>query len=264
MVPLWIRRLVASGLQHLALTDDYRGIVRRITQVVKLLTYSAVGRYSYWMEHFSSEMRQDLYTPAFSKAAVESNPEKPLAEIWAASETEEWVDRMLDADVNMYLPEDLLVKVDRATMAHSLEARSPFLDHVLMEFIATLPSRLKIAGKQQKFLLKTAFRGVLPDSVLNRPKMGFCVPLERWFREDLREMAYDVLLSPRAKQRGYFRPEVVSRLLDAHSRGEADHGKYLWDLLILELWHRTFLDGFDFGTNRSEDSKIQEPQLARS
>jgi len=127
-----------------------------------------------------------------------------------------------------------------------------------------LPSRLKLVGKQQKVLLKTAFRGVLPDSVLNRRKMGFCVPLERWFREDLREMAYDVLLAPRATQRGYFRPKAVGKLLDAHSRAEADHSKYLWDLLILELWHRTFLDGFELGTNRLEVTKIWEPQLARS
>jgi asparagine synthase (glutamine-hydrolysing) len=150
---------------------------------------------------------------------------------------------MLDADVNLYLPEDLLVKVDRATMAHSLEARSPFLDHVLMEFVASLPANLKLAGGQQKRVLKAMLRDVLPEAVLKRPKMGFCVPLARWFRKELREMAYDVLLAPRALQRGYFQPQAIAKLLDAHCRGEANHAEHLWDLLMLELWQRTFIDG---------------------
>jgi asparagine synthase (glutamine-hydrolysing) len=158
------------------------------------------------------------------------------------SDTEAWVDTMLNTDVNLYLPEDLLVKIDRATMAHSLEARSPFLDHVLMEFVASLPSDLKLAGGQQKRVLKAALRETLPEGILARPKMGFCVPLERWFREELRDMAYDVLLAPHAIQRGYFRPQEVTKLLDAHCSGEANHAKYLWDLLVLELWHQTFID----------------------
>jgi asparagine synthase (glutamine-hydrolysing) len=197
------------------------------------------------MEHFSPEARQRLYTPAFGGAVVGSNPEGLFTEVFAQSDTEDWVDTMLDADMNLYLPEDLLVKIDRATMTHSLEARSPFLDHILMEYVASLPSHLKFAGGQQKRVLKAALRDVLPKAVLQRPKMGFCVPLERWFREELRDMAYDVLLAPRAIQRGYFRPQEVARLLDAHCRGVADHAKYLWDLLVLELWHQTFIDNRD-------------------
>jgi asparagine synthase (glutamine-hydrolysing) len=245
VLPLWLRQWMASWGQGLSLGGKQHRLVRKITQLAKLLALSPVRRYAYWMEHFSPEARQWLYTPAFSVATMGSDPEGQFAEAFAQSDTEEWVDTMLDADVNLYLPEALLVKVDRATMAHSLEARSPFLDHVLMEFVARLPPCLKLSGKQQKRLLKTALQDVLPKDVLKRPKMGFCVPLERWFREELREMAYDVLLAPRAVQRGYFRPQEVAKLLDAHCRREADHAKYLWDLLILELWHQTFIDGKD-------------------
>ena len=264
IIPLRLRQLLSSGLQHLTFASDYRGLLSKIARLAKVLTFTPLSRYVYWMEHFPAEMRHNLYSAAFNAAVVESNPEQLFAAVLAASDAEVWVERMLDADVNMYLPEDLLVKIDRATMAHSVEARSPFLDHVLMEFIATLPSHRKLVGKKQKILLKKAFQGVLPDTVIRRPKMGFCVPLEQWLREDLREMAYDVLLSRRAIQRGYFRPKFVVELLDAHSRGKADHSKYLWDLLILELWHRTFLDGFQFTTNRLETNGIQELQLGRS
>ena len=113
----------------------------------------------------------------------------------------------------------------------------------LMEFVATLPPCLKLAGTQKKRLLKAALRGLVPDVMLDRPKMGFSVPLARWFREDLREMAYDLLLSPRAIQRGYFEPDTVATLLNAHCHGQKDHAAQLWDLLVLELWHRTFIDG---------------------
>jgi asparagine synthase (glutamine-hydrolysing) len=243
VLPLWLRQWVASWGQGVSPVWRQHRLLRKITHLTELLALSPARRYAYWMEHFSPEARQQLYTPAFDAQVVESNPEGLFAEAFGQSDSEESVDMMLDADVNLYLPEDLLVKVDRATMAHSLEARSPFLDHVLMEFVASLPANLKLAGGQQKRVLKAMLRDVLPEAVLKRPKMGFCVPLARWFRKELREMAYDVLLAPRALQRGYFQPQAIAKLLDAHCRGEANHAEHLWDLLMLELWQRTFIDG---------------------
>jgi len=116
---------------------------------------------------------------------------------------------------------------------------------VLMEYVATLPPCFKLAGRQKKRLLKASLRGLLPDAVLDRPKMGFCAPIATWFRHDLREMAHDILLAPRARQRDYFRLPAVAALLDAHCRGKANHAESLWDLLMLELWHQTFIDGAD-------------------
>jgi len=140
------------------------------------------------------------------------------------------------------LPDDLLVKMDIASMAHSLEVRSPFLDHEVMEFAASLPPSLKLRGLTQKYLLKRMMRGVLPEPVLRRGKRGFGVPIDHWLRHELREPAHDLLLGDRARERGYFRPEVVRRYLDEHVAGRGHHHHRLWALLMLELWHRTFVD----------------------
>ncbi|KPJ58990.1 MAG: hypothetical protein AMJ42_02360 [Deltaproteobacteria bacterium DG_8] len=141
-----------------------------------------------------------------------------------------------------YLPEDLLVKVDIASMAHSLEARSPFIDHKVMEFAASLPSDLKLRGIENKYLLKHTLSEILPKDILRRKKMGFGVPLDVWFRSDLKEMAFDILLDKRCTEREYFKRESIQRLLDEHVSGHYDHSYRIWALLFLELWHRMFID----------------------
>jgi asparagine synthase (glutamine-hydrolysing) len=112
-----------------------------------------------------------------------------------------------------------------------------------MEFAATIPSDLKVRGREKKIILKRALAGILPEEILHRPKMGFGVPIDHWLRHELKDLAYDTLLSPQALARGYFRPEAVKRLLDEHTRGAADWHYLLWTFLMLELWHRTFVDG---------------------
>jgi asparagine synthase (glutamine-hydrolysing) len=199
-------------------------------------------RYMLWGRDSALDDRRSLYTEAFRSVVEQSDPEGLFAEVFSQNDAENCTDAVLDADVNLYLADDLLVKMDRATMAHSLEARSPFLDHILMEFIASLPAALKLSGKQKKRILKAALRGMLPDIILDRPKMGFSVPLAHWFRKDLREMAHDILLSPQARQRGYFESNAISTMLAEHGRGQNDYAEDLWDLLVLELWHRTFID----------------------
>jgi asparagine synthase (glutamine-hydrolysing) len=199
-------------------------------------------RYARWIGHLSPGERQELYTPSFREAVERSDPEQLFVEAFGQSDAEDWTDATLDTDVGLYLVDDLLVKMDRATMAHSLEGRSPLLDHVLMEFVASLPATFKLAGREKKRILRAALRGIVPDAILDRPKMGFGAPISSWFRNELREMAYDLLLSPRAVQRAYFQPSVVARLLDEHIQNRDDHGEDLWDLLVLEVWHRTFID----------------------
>jgi asparagine synthase (glutamine-hydrolysing) len=132
--------------------------------------------------------------------------------------------------------------MDRASMAHSLEARSPLLDHVLMEFVAALPQEMKLFRNCTKHIFKQSLRGIIPDAILDRPKMGFGAPISSWLRNELRDMAVDLLLSARAKQRGYFRPKVVEKLWSEHKSKKADHSETLWSLLVLELWHRIVLE----------------------
>ena len=145
---------------------------------------------------------------------------------------------MLAADVAWYLPTDLLVKMDIATMAHSLESRSPFLDWRLTEFVATLPSDYKLRGRTSKYLLKKAVADLVPADNMHRPKQGFAVPIGAWFRGELKDFLADHVLSDRFRARGLFRPDAVRRIFDDHQRGARDHAHHLWVLLMLELWFR--------------------------
>ncbi|HSO01190.1 MAG TPA: asparagine synthase C-terminal domain-containing protein, partial [Gaiellaceae bacterium] len=145
-------------------------------------------------------------------------------------------------DVATYLPGDLLPKADIASMAHSLELRAPLLDHEVLTLGVSLPDRLKVDGRSGKVALRRAFADKLPEQVLRRGKTGFGVPLGRWFREDLRELSRDLLLDRTARERGHLRPAEVRRLLDEHAAGRRDHGHRLWCLVMLELWHRFYVD----------------------
>jgi asparagine synthase (glutamine-hydrolysing) len=163
---------------------------------------------------------------------------------------------MLDADINTYLPDDLLVKMDIATMAYSVEGRSPFLDHQLMEFAASLPPQLKMHGGSGKILLKSALRGVLPDEILDRRKMGFGVPLGRWFREELRDLPREVLMGTDARVHAYVKPSAIAQMIQEHQDEHTDHSLRLWVLLQLELWHREVVE-----SPLISDSSIQTPTL---
>jgi asparagine synthase (glutamine-hydrolysing) len=151
--------------------------------------------------------------------------------------------RMMAFDMETYLPEDILTKVDRMSMAHSIESRVPLLDHEVVTFAASLPAHMKINGGERKLVLKRAAARVLPAEVLNRRKRGFGVPIGAWFRDSLRSFVVDTLQSTRARQRGYFEAPFVDRMIGEHLRGRRDHTLRLWQLLMFELWHRRYLDG---------------------
>jgi asparagine synthase (glutamine-hydrolysing) len=162
---------------------------------------------------------------------------------WDAGQELCRVDRTLSVDAATSLPNDLLVKMDIASMANSLEARSPLLDQDVVEFMARLPGRLKLRyGLSPKYLLKRLARRCAPGQNIDRPKMGFGVPLNAWLRGSLREMAAELLLSPRTLQRGVFQPEPVRRVWAEHQSGAQDHAYPLWTLMMFELWHRECLD----------------------
>ena len=151
------------------------------------------------------------------------------------------LDRILHTDTLTYLPEDLLVKMDRATMANSLEARAPLLDHKLVEFAARLPSRRKIARGRTKVVLREIARRLMPRDVVERPKMGFGVPVGSWFRDELGDRFHDWTLSPESLLRDHLDPEPAAQLFAEHRAGRADHGARLWALLMFELWARRWL-----------------------
>jgi asparagine synthase (glutamine-hydrolysing) len=173
------------------------------------------------------------------------------------------LDRLLYADLKTYLVE-LLMKQDQMSMAASIESRVPFLDHHLVEFAAALPPRMKLRGFSTKWILREAVKAILPPAILTRPKMGFPVPFSLWMRGRAGELAHDVLLDPRARQRGITSPSAVAALLAAHRRGDTEGGDALWSLLNLELWYRTFIDGEGVQTLAAPRSPASASRFAES
>jgi asparagine synthase (glutamine-hydrolysing) len=154
----------------------------------------------------------------------------------------DWLATLQYMDLKTYLPNDILTKVDRMSMAHSIEARVPLLDHKLVEFAATIPSDFKLQGNTTKYIFKRAMEGILPDDILYRPKRGFAIPLGRWFRGKLNGFVRDLLLAPASRQRGIFNASYIERLIQLHERGRG-LDLQLWTLITFELWCRTFIDG---------------------
>jgi len=199
-------------------------------------------RYLPLIAHFSPAEKQQLLAPAFrDQLGLPAGSPDPVvgwfAEILAGSTAEDDVNRLLDLDTNSYLADDILVKVDIASMAHALEVRAPLLDHVLVEWMAGLPGRLKLNFLRGKRLLRTIARGLIPDPILTRKKKGFSMPVDHWFRGELRPMARDLLLGSDARTRAYVNTECVRQLLTEQDGG-AHHGEKLWNLVVLELWLR--------------------------
>ncbi|HSL21365.1 MAG TPA: asparagine synthase (glutamine-hydrolyzing) [Vicinamibacterales bacterium] len=168
--------------------------------------------------------------------------------------------RMMRLDFETYLPEDVLTKVDRMSMAHSIESRVPLLDNEVIELAASLPTRFKIRDGRRKHILKRSAERLLPADVLGRRKQGFGVPIGAWFRSDLRELFHDVLLSPRTRGRGYFEWRFVDRIVREHLSNTRDHTLRLWQLLVFELWHRQYLDGGQVWNTRFNGHQRQEPR----
>jgi len=201
----------------------------------------AAGRYLDSIRFFQADEIDSLFTRELRRS-VDS---RQLPDAWERFErfrALSWPSQMMRFDFETYLPEDVLTKVDRMSMAHSIESRVPILDHEVVTFAASLPSAMKIDGTERKRILKAAAATVLPPSVLAKPKQGFGVPIGNWFRGRLRNMVQDVLESPRTIQRGYFEKTFVDRLLREHLSARRDHTLRLWQLLMFELWHRTYLD----------------------
>ena len=240
--------LAARFWQRLPSSVEQKSLMRRGKRFLAELGKPPAERYARWVGIFDAETRADLYAPDFRERLAAGSPDGggALARAFADCRCDDPVRTATCADVRTYLPGDILTKVDRASMAVGLEARSPLLDHRVAELAARIPQAVKTRGGRPKWPLK-AVRwsddfARLPPGFLDRRKMGFGVPLDRWFRGELRGLLTDFLLSDRAAARGWFRPEAVRRLIDQHVSGSWDHAARLWCLLMLEVWCRTWLD----------------------
>ncbi|MBS1860577.1 MAG: asparagine synthase (glutamine-hydrolyzing) [Actinobacteria bacterium] len=231
---------VARGLRRSGITERLPRAGHQVRRAVDALSLPPAARYASMMSHFSPAEVTSMCTPDFLAAAGDP------ATAWRqtlAPPALPGVDRYLALDTATYLPGDLLLKVDRMSMADALEVRSPLLDYRVHEFAAGLPERMKLRGRTTKWALKElAARRGLPRDLVHRRKQGFGVPLGTWFRGPLRSWLEGLLLDPRSLERGYFEPAAVRRLVGEHLGGDVDHTYRLWNLAVLELWHRTWVD----------------------
>jgi asparagine synthase (glutamine-hydrolysing) len=203
--------------------------------------FDEVTRHHIWFGSFAPAEQEALLMPE-AKAASEGDIYAGARRLLAECDADNLTERMQSLDTQLYLAEDILTKVDRASMAVSLEVRAPFLDPRVAEFAASLPVHYKLRGRTSKYILKRAVAPLLPPFVTKRGKKGFGVPVAEWLKGRLRPLARDLLSPERIRKAGLFDADYVMRLQDEHERGLANHRKTLWTLLMFELWHESFIE----------------------
>jgi asparagine synthase (glutamine-hydrolysing) len=239
MMPRWSRGAIERLLVLAPAAAQRRFKIPRICGVLRAPQEFPAHRYGSTFVSFADRDKEEGYGGTMREQLERSALDflEPYFD-----EEDDFVTAANRADIHTYLPDDLLVKVDVASMAHGLEARSPLLDHVLMGWAAGIPRASKMARGVTKSLFKSAMEPYLPARLLYRPKMGFSCPIDHWFRCEIKELAYDTLLSRSARERGVFREDYVRMLLDEHCAYRRDHHTRLWALLMLELWFRMWVD----------------------
>jgi asparagine synthase (glutamine-hydrolysing) len=233
-VPGFARPLAQMALALLPDAPHERHLVARARRFVRFMHLPLLERLMRWNSIFQDDL------PSLLQADAGVDPLAHLARAIESSRDASPLNRLLAVNYASYLPDDLLVKTDRCSMANSLEARCPLLDTALSEYVASLPDGLKLAGGKTKVILREAFADLIPEEIDRRPKTGFGVPLDAWFRGELRDYVRDTLLAPSAASRQYLKPPAVQTLIDDHQHGRANHGHRLWTLVTFERWLQQF------------------------
>ncbi len=191
---------------------------------------------------FSSGFKEQIYSEDMKKKVQNFDCIALVNDIWSSIGDVDLLEKMLATDFQLYLPEVLMVKMDIASMANSLEARSPFLDHEFVELIASFPPQLKFRRTVSKYILKKKLKDFLPHEIVSRKKMGFGVPVGRWFKNELKQFMKEILLDNACLSRGYFKPQSILKMIDEHTSGRIDHTSRIWLLTMLEMWHKIFVE----------------------
>ena len=238
-MPRPLVRFIADKIQGSLSLKDFK---TRLKRFLLMGCNPYRERHYSWVSIFRDCEKEALFADGFKKESKRISSLYYLDNAFNECGSKDIVDKVMSTDIKTNLLDDLLVKMDIATMANSLEGRSPFLDHKLMEFSASIPSNLKIKGIRLKYILKKALSKHLPKQILSRGKMGFGVPVDKWFRDELKDYSYDMLMSDKFIKRGYFNKDRIKDLLEDHCKGKSNNGSRIWTLLNLELWHRMFID----------------------
>jgi asparagine synthase (glutamine-hydrolysing) len=241
-IPERLRQLFELPIGVIPTSEVRRSRVRDGQRFVQAAGLPRIERYFRWSSTFDANEKSAITTDEFRHLSGNADAIGILDKWFATANGSTVLDATLLTDLMTYLPNDLLVKVDIASMANSLEARSPFLDHKVIEFAASLPESQKMPGMQTKYLLKKVAARLVPKEVVYRRKMGFGVPVGSWMRHEMRSFLCDVLLSDKSMNRGIIRPEELRRYVVEHTESKRDHAFRLWTLLMLELWFQRFID----------------------
>jgi asparagine synthase (glutamine-hydrolysing) len=243
-LPTGWRDVLTRAVRRLPISHRYASAEFLVQQFLKGAGISADVRFLLWMGVFGNEQKRALFSPGLQASLLRRNPfEDVLNHVRQSGLTSDF-ERIQYLCMKMYLQDDILVKVDRASMAHGLEVRGPFLDYQLVEFAAQIPAAYKLRGlRGTKYILKHAMRGLLPPAILRRRKAGFMIPLAQWISGPLRPMVEDHLCSPAIGETGFFRPEEARRMAEDHWAGRRDHRKLIWALMMFERWRRRTAGG---------------------
>ncbi len=237
----WLNRLIGVPVTRLLSQHIKNTFFDRLYRFSKSLSDDYRRRYLAYTAYFTNEQKSDLYTAQFKQKMQDHNTYDIIASRFLESGSKNRTEQAVYADFVTYLPEDLMTKVDIATMTVALEGRSPFLDHELLELSAQIPFSLKLKGlNNKKYILKEALRGILPDEVMFRPKMGFGIPIDAWFRGELRDYAAKKLLDGELVKRGLFKRDAIEHILHAHTTTDVNFSPHIWALLTLELWFEEY------------------------
>ncbi|MDO8748388.1 MAG: asparagine synthase (glutamine-hydrolyzing) [Candidatus Omnitrophota bacterium] len=240
-MPLITKRLIRSLTTILPDSLNQRNGLRRAKRFLDAAAMPFQKRYLKWVCIFDDKLKQEICDDKFSQLVDEAGPLNFIESFLSCRNSTSLIDSLLFTDTMTYLPNDLLVKVDIASMANSLESRSPFLDHILMEFVAKLAPEYKLKARVKKYILKKAVKNLIPKENIHRRKMGFGVPIGKWFRGELKSFLSQTLLSRASLSRGYFKSDKIKNMVNQHIDGQKDYASQLWTILMLELWHQRFL-----------------------
>ncbi len=236
-----LNRAIGKPLARLLSSQIRNTFFDRLHRFSKSLSADYRKRYLSYTAYFTNEQKADLYTDHFKSIVTGVDTYDIIAARFLESGSNNRAEQAVYADFVTYLPEDLLAKVDIASMAVSLEGRSPFLDHELLELSAKIPFHLKLKGlNDKKYILKEALRGLVPDEVMDRPKMGFGIPIDHWFRNELKDYAYAKLQGGELVRRNIVREDAVKNILDQHTGTNINFAPHIWALLTLELWFEEY------------------------
>ena len=237
--PVWMRQALRVASHLVPAGGSARHLRSRVQRFAAAASLPLEERITRWSGLFYDDL-EDMLTPEHRASIGAIDRLRYLRRFLPSLDGRSTLSQLLSINFHTYLLDDLLIKTDRCTMANSLEARSPFLDTRLIDYVAGLPDDFKLSGRATKVILREAFADLIPEEIQRRPKMGFGIPFGLWFRGALREVLHDHLLSPTARYREYVSPAYVQRLVARHDAGEADLGLQLWTLLTFEIWLRSF------------------------